>query len=168
MELEQIKSKLNEAYRVATKEKHYDEALAICNALIEAHPSIPWGLRKRAAIYAYMGDFRRAIADITEVIEKGPECRDLFYRGWWHFETDAAAEAVADLTMTIDLEELDAAYHTESAYFFRALALLRLGRYEDALADCKHVREDFLIHLRSGRVSRDDIIKLATAGRSSD
>jgi tetratricopeptide (TPR) repeat protein len=166
--MEDVKKQLDEAYSVATKKKDYDKAFAICNAVIQAHPSPPDGLRKRAAIYAYKGDLDLAIGDMTKAIEQGPsEPGDHFFRGWWHLDKGDAARAVKDLTKALELgEERNFHYHDQSAHFFRAVALLRLQRYDEALADCQHVDDDFLIHIKSGKITKTDIVREATAGKA--
>jgi tetratricopeptide (TPR) repeat protein len=164
--MEDVKKQLDEAYALATK-KSYDKAFAICDAVIQSHPSPPDGLRKRAAIYAHKDDLALAIADMTKAIEQEPgEPGDHFFRGWWYLDKGDAARAVKDLTKTLELgEEKNNHYHDQSAHFFRAAALLRLKRYDESLADCQHVQDDFLIYIKSGKISKADIVREATAGK---
>lgn len=164
--MEDVKKQLDEAYALATNKKNYDEAFAICNAVIQAHPSLPDGLRKRAAIYAYKGDLDLAIGDMTKAIEQEPgEPGDYFFRGWWYLDKGDAVRAVKDLTKALTLGEKNNHYHDQSAHFFRAAALLRLKRYDEALADCQYVQDDFLIYIKSGKISKADIVREATAGK---
>lgn len=163
-----VNKQLNEAYSVAADKKDYAKALELCNSVIKAHPSLPDGLRKRAAIYAHMGDLDSAIADMTDVIKQNPdEPGNYFFRGWWYLDSSNAAQAVKDLTKAIALgAKHDLHYHDQSAYFFRAAALLRLRRYDEALADSQHVDDDFLIYTKSlGRITKADIVREATAGK---
>lgn len=155
-----INKQLDEAYSLAADRKDYAAALSACEAIIQAHPEVTAPLRKRAQIYAHKADFRQAIDEMSSVIQKGPaEPRDYFFRGWWNLEDDNASDAIEDLTEAIELgEQLSDDYFTESAHFFRAVASLRLGRYPDALADCQHVTDDFLIYLRSGQISKAQIV----------
>jgi tetratricopeptide (TPR) repeat protein len=155
-----INKQLDEVYSMAADRKDYANALSACDAIIQAHPDLTAPLRKRAQIYAHKADFRQAIDDISSVIQKGPaEPRDYFFRGWWNIEDDNTSDAIKDLSEAIELgKQLSDDYFTESAYFFRAVASLRLGRYPDALADCQYVRDDFLIYLRSGQVSKAQIV----------
>lgn len=161
--MEDIEKQLDEAYALATKKKDYDKALAICNAVIQTHPSPPDGLRKRAAIYAHKGDLALAIGDMTKAIKQEPDQpSDYFFRGWWHLDNGDAASAVKDLTKVLDLGEKNDHYHDQSAHFFRAVASLRLKRYDDALADCRHVQDDFLIFIKSGKITKADVVRDAT------
>lgn len=164
--MDEIRKQLDEAYSYAKKDD-YAKALELCNAVIEAHPLLTDGLRERASIYSHMGDFNRAVADITNVIEQEPdEPGHYFFRGWWYLDSGNAAQAVEDLTKALALGKKNDHYHDQSAHFFRAAALLRLKRYDEALADCQHVQDDFLIYIKSGKISKADIVREATAGKA--
>lgn len=164
--MDEIEKQLDEAY-TAAKKKDYSKAFAICNAVIQAHPSPPDGLRKRAAIYAHKGDLALAIGDMTTVIEQEPDQPgDYFFRGWWHLDNGDAVKAEKDLTKALDLGAKNDHYHDQSAHFFRAVALVRLKRYDEALADCGHVRDDFLIYIKSGKLSKADVVREATIGKT--
>ena len=158
--LDGINKQLDEAYSLAADRKDYIGALSACEAIIQSHPELTAPLRKKAQIYAHKSDFRQAIDEMSGVIQKGrAEPGDYFFRGWWNLEDDNASDAIEDLTEAIELgEQLGDDYFTESAHFFRAAASLRLGRYPDALADCQHVSDDFLIYLRSGQISKLQIV----------
>lgn len=165
--MEDIEKQLDEAYALATKKKDYGKALAICNAVIQAHPSPPDGLRKRAAIYAHKGDLVLAIGDMTKAIKQEPDQPgDYFFRGWWNLDNGDAASAIKDLTKALELGAKNDHYHDQSAHFFRAVASLRLKRYDEALADCQRVQDDFLIYIKSGKISKADVVRDATAGKS--
>lgn len=161
--MKDINKQLDEAYSLAADRKDYSAALSACDAIIQAHPNLLAPLRKRAQIYAHQADFRRAIDQMSEVIDKGPaEPGDYFFRGWWKLEDDNAGDAIDDLTNAIEIgDQVRDGYFTESAYFFRAVANLRRGLYDDALADCGQVRDDFLIYLRSGQVSKASLVREA-------
>jgi len=163
-----ITKQLEKAYTLATSQKNYDKALEMCNAVITANPELPDGLRKRAAIYAYMGDLQHAIADISEAIALEPsDASSYFFRGWWYLDNGQAEQAVMDLTTALKLgEEQNFHYHDQSARFFRASALLRLQRYEEALLDCQHVDDDFVIFTESaGKQSKKDLMRQAMMNR---
>ncbi len=160
-----INKQLDEAYSLAADRKDYAAALSACEAIIQAHPELTAPLRKRAHIYALKADFRQAMDEMSSVIQNDrAEPGDYFFRGWWNLEDDNTVDAIEDLTKAIELgEQLSDDYFTENAHFFRAVASLRLGRYPDALADCEHVRDDFLMYLRSGQVSKLQIVTDATS-----
>jgi tetratricopeptide (TPR) repeat protein len=162
-----INKQLDEAYSLAADRKDYVAALSACDVIIQAHPELIAPLRKKAQIYAHKGNFKQAIDEMSNVIQKGPaEPGDYFFRGWWNLEDDNATDAIEDLTKAIELgEQLSDDYFRESAHFFRAAAAARLGHYEQSLADCEHVRDDFLIYLKSGKVSKEQIVREAQAKR---
>jgi tetratricopeptide (TPR) repeat protein len=161
--LNNIDKQLDEAYSLAADRKDYAGALLACEAIIQANPELTAPLRKTAQIYAHKADFRQAVDEMSSVIQKGrAEPGDYFFRGWWNLEDDNASDAIEDLTEAIERgKQLSDDYFRESAHFFRAVASLRLGRYADALGDCQHVRDDFLIYLRSGQVSKAQIVSEA-------
>jgi tetratricopeptide (TPR) repeat protein len=162
MDTKDIKKQLDEAYSWAVR-KDYDTALSLCELVIRNHPNLPDGFRTRSQVYAHQANFIEAIKDITRAIEKSPAYPgDFFFRGWWRLENGEAGEAVRDLTEAINLGKAQVVgQHTESAYFFRALAYLQQGRNGEALRDCNHVRDDFLLYIRSGQVSKSQIVSEA-------
>jgi len=163
-----INKQLDEAYSLAADRKDYAAALSACDAIIQAHPELIAPLRKKAQIHAHQADFRQAIDEISSVIEKGPaEPRDYFFRGWWNLEDNNVDDAIEDLTAAIQLgEQLSDDYFTESAFFFRSLTHLRLGRYDEALEDSQNVRDDFLMYIRSGQVSKAQVVREATSKKA--
>jgi len=163
-----LQSQLKEAIAAASR-KDFDLALTLCGEAIEEFPGLPDGFRTRSQVYRLMGDVGKAIDDRTMAIRIGAESVDYFFRGWWRFDDGDLESALTDLSTAITLEK-DSAVHasTESALFFRALTLLRLGRFDDALADCANVRDEFVIYVRGlGRFSKMELVACAT-NRNSD
>jgi tetratricopeptide (TPR) repeat protein len=147
----------------AAEMKDYSKALAICEEILAANPELPEAFRTRSRIHARMKQFDLAVLDLTRAIQTTrAEPSDYFFRGWWNLEQGDVVSANEDLTMAITLgNELNLHDFDESAYFFRAITFLRLNQPDDALRDCEKVRDDFLIYLRSGKVSKSDIINEA-------
>jgi tetratricopeptide (TPR) repeat protein len=142
--------------------KDYANALDLCEAFIVANPASADGFRTRSHIYRRMGDYIRAIDDRTEGIQRSRKPHDYFFRGWWNLDSDNLTAAIEDLTAVLRLgDELDIHHYDESAFFFRSVAFLRSGRYEEALVDSENVRDDFLIYLRSGEVSKAQVVREA-------
>lgn len=159
-DMDRITKELERAYQIAMKEQ-YKDALAMCNRVVSEYPKLPDGFRKRAAIYARKGDFQAAIGDISIAIEIDPSSSEhYFFRGWWQLEIGNFIDAETDQSNAIALgEEQGSSFFGESAYFFRALARLKLGKFREALADCEHVRDDFLIYLKSiGKITKSQIV----------
>jgi len=164
-DLSQPKKRIDQAYDLATTNGDYEGALRICNEVLNEHPGMFYAVRKKAAIYADMKDFAQATALMNDLIAQNPnELEYYFSRGRWYLANADWHEAVADMTKTIELgSEQNFHYNTESAYFFRAVGLLKLGKNREAIADCEHVRDDFLIYLHStGKISKSDVLEQAT------
>lgn len=139
-------------------------AFNVCEEFISFHPHSAVGFWKKATLHARLDKFHDAIKSIDEAVRLKPnEARYHFFRGWWNFEIGSFAEAEADQSYAIKLEkDLNSSIVIESAYFFRALARLRLQHYEDALSDARQVSDDFLIYLKSeGKVTIKDIREYA-------
>ncbi|HEX7772478.1 MAG TPA: tetratricopeptide repeat protein [Pyrinomonadaceae bacterium] len=163
-DLSHAKKRIDEAYNRATDRKDYEGALKICNEVLSDHPDMPHAVRKKAAIYADMKNFAEATALMSHLIAQIPnELEYYFSRGRWYVANADWAEAVEDMTKALELgSEQNFHYFTESAYFFRAVALSKLGRHSEAVADCEHVRDDFLIYIYStGKISKSDILEQA-------
>jgi tetratricopeptide (TPR) repeat protein len=164
-DLSQAKKRLNQAYNMATERKDYDGALRVCNEVLNKYPDMPHAVREKAAIYAAMKNFAEATALMSDLIAQNPnELEYYFSRGRWYLANADWTEAAADMTKALELgSEQTSNYFTESAYFFRAVALSKLRRYSEAVADCEHVRDDFLIYLYStGKISKSDILEEAS------
>lgn len=164
-DLSQAEKRIDQAYDRATTHRDYEGALRICDHILNEHPGMLYAVRKKAAIYADMKDFAQATALMSDLIAQNPnELEYYLSRGRWYLANADWTEAVADMTEALKLgSEQNFDYFTESAYFFRAVALSRLGRYSEAVADCEHVRDEFLIYLYStGKISKSDIVEQAT------
>jgi len=165
-DLSQAKKRIDKAYDLATTHSDYEGALRICNDVLNEHPGMFYAVRKKAAIYADMKNFAEATALMSDLIAQNPnELEYYFSRGRWYLANADWTEAMADMTKTIELGSAqNFHYNTESAYFFRAVARLKLGRNSEAVADCEHVRDDFLIYLYStGKISKSNILEQAQA-----
>lgn len=70
---------------------------------------------------------------------------DYYYtRGILFFKISRYTEAVRDFTEVLRLCDFhNSNYYREGAHFFRADAYVRLKQYDEARADCAHVRDDF-------------------------
>jgi tetratricopeptide (TPR) repeat protein len=63
-----------------------------------------------------------------------------FMRGWKRLRMNQLDDAVADFSKTIELsDEYRSDYYRDPAYLGRAETLLRLGRIDEAVADCERV-----------------------------
>ncbi|QYU67773.1 hypothetical protein J4558_23270 [Leptolyngbya sp. 15MV] len=152
-----------EIYQDLIESKNFDSALTICEQFISDNPESFEGYRKRAYLYSRSNEFENAISDISEAIRLNPmNSTYYFFRGWWKIESGDFVGGETDVTVAIDLDR-DSNLLSDTAYFFRSLARVELGRNEDAIADLRNVESDFMIHLkRFGKISREELLKRAT------
>jgi len=91
--------------------------------------------------------------------------QDYFFRGYWRLVIGDYENAIQDLTEAIDIEEkCDACPYSQSAYFYRAEAWLRLENYDAALDDCKNVDEGFSVYFIDRLKSKSDVVREAEDG----
>lgn len=153
--------KFNDACDDAIRRGDTESAFQLCQVFIDAHPSSPHGFRKRAYLWARINEFHRAVEDIGRAIQiRSNEPTYYFFRGWWQLELGDFAAAEADQSDAIRIsEEQGTSSVDESAFFFRAFARLRLGKFQKALSDAEHVRDNFLIDLKSsGMITKAQIV----------
>lgn len=166
-----VRRKLDRAYQIASKNRDYEGALQICNQIITENPAMTEGLNTRARIYELMDELEQAISDISAVIEIEPSQPDYYFnRGRWHLAIGRLNEAVKDQTKVLEIgKHNDFHYYDESAFFFRALAFLRLSMFEKALADCVNVGDDFLVYSAGlGKLTKEEVVRGAARQLSTD
>jgi tetratricopeptide (TPR) repeat protein len=112
----------------------------------------------RAQVYAVLGRWDEAVADLTTVIDLFPEEADGYLeRANAHRKAGRSAEALADYQRAIDRNP------PPEAYYNRAGLLADLGRFDDALADYDTVLDldpdhvDTLINRASLHYDRADL-----------
>lgn len=159
-----LDKRLEQAFQCSEK-KNYSEALRLCSEVIVEYPNEPVGYRKRSHVYARMQQWKNAIEDLDHALSIDPqEPADYFTRGRLFLRVGDATRATEDLTKAIELGDYHGDhYYTEMARFFRAEALLRLHRYDEALSDCEHVRDDLQAYIYPAVKSKADIVKEANA-----
>ena len=94
----------------------------------------------RSAVYLTLGEWKKVVADASKAIELDPGSGGAYHnRGLAHMALAAYHEAVEDFTGAID-----AGYSQNygSTYEFRALALEKADRLEEALADYSRAIDD--------------------------
>jgi tetratricopeptide (TPR) repeat protein len=129
---------LEEAGRCLRKNPR--RALAICDKYLASHPNDDTALFRRFQAFDMLGEFQKALADINRVIDIKPDFAGYSCRGMLLRKLGDHAAAVADFTRS---READGKTWRESFDpHFRADSLARLGRLDEALADCAHIRDD--------------------------
>ncbi len=100
-----------------------------------------WTLR--AHFHSQQSNSAAAVADWSKAISIcNKEPHYYYMRGIALFRMSEYDRAVLDFTTVIefcDLHQSD--YYREPAYFFRADALVRIRRYEEAKSDCQHISD---------------------------
>jgi len=122
-----------------------DEAMSLATDLTEQHPSEIKVWMLRAHLWTLKRDYTQAIADLTRAININGMEPSLFYdRGRHALALGDVLSAISDFSEGLRLcDGYNDDYYRGPLHFFRAEALLRLGRKHEALADLHHVREDF-------------------------
>ena len=96
-------------------------------------------------------------ADLTRAIELDSREPHLFYtRGRNRFQLGDNAAAVEDFVSGLELsDQLKNDYYREELHFWRAEALIRLGKMDETLQDLSHVRDDHRAWTYQLRTKRD-------------
>jgi len=152
-------------YGLACKSK-YDEALGICNWLIEDKSTEVAGYRERAAVREHMSDIEGAIHDLQCVIARfNEEPADFHALGLLLLESGAATLAIDAFSRAISLgEKADNNYYTNSSLLFRAEAHLKLANFTEALSDAERLPPRYQAYLPgSGMRSGEQISAEASA-----
>ncbi|HLG86271.1 MAG TPA: hypothetical protein VKZ79_03640 [Alphaproteobacteria bacterium] len=123
-------------------------ALEIANRYITKNPHDPLGYFSRHLTLRHLGEYKRALADCDRSMELGPHHGTYMCRGVLHRALGDHARALADFNHARDLNYQD--WLTSFGPHFRADTLARLGRLNEALADCELIREDHWMPEHSG------------------
>ena len=126
-----------------------EKALADYARVIEQLPAAPvaqvaQALFNRGVAWGQKGDQEKALADYTRVIEQLPDApvaqvaQALGARGWMRYQMNDLADFLADTEAALSKERT-----LDFAAFNLGLALLALGRDEDALAAYRAAGERF-------------------------
>jgi tetratricopeptide (TPR) repeat protein len=157
-----IENMLNEAFSLVSNNRDYERAIEVCNEIIDTFPLRADGFRQRAWVFSHQGILSKALDDISLAIDKGEDDpHDFALRGRWFIGVGNFKAAIEDQSKVIDIgEESQFFYHTESAYFFRAVAFFNVQQYQDAINDLSKVRDDFLLYeIGIGKLSKKDILE---------
>lgn len=117
-----------------------ERSLEICEQYLSEHPDDPNGLFSRHQALETLGEDERALADITRVVELEPSWAAYSSRGQLLRKMGRHQQAIDDLTHSLELDEW--VWKTSYDPHFRADSYARLGRLEEALADCEFIAED--------------------------
>jgi tetratricopeptide (TPR) repeat protein len=149
---------IGNAYELA-KEGRYEDALAICNGYIINNPNDRVGYKKRSFVFARMNLLEKAISDCNLLISLGhEEPDDYFSRGRWYLEVGNLDSSINDFTKVTQIENgLPEKYYTQSAYFHRAYAQLKMGLFQKAIEDCENIKDDYQAYIIDKVITKADI-----------
>jgi tetratricopeptide (TPR) repeat protein len=139
----------------------FDEALAVCNWLIDDPETEVAGLRQRAALKQLSSDFDGSIQDLHRVVALFPhEPADFYTLGIQLLRIGATSDAIVALTNAIRADnEAASDYYTEGALFFRAVAHLKMCDYKEAISDISIVRSGFKTYVpNDGMRTREQVL----------
>jgi Flp pilus assembly protein TadD len=115
-------------------------SLEVCQRYLGEHPDDPNGLFSRFQAWRRLGNNERALADINRVLELEPNSGGYSSRGNFFHGIGDYEHAVQDLTKARELDERE--WRTSLDPCLRADSLARLGRLDEALADCELIPDD--------------------------
>ena len=165
----ELKAILDSAYSLARKSQ-YDQALSVCDWLIEDKATELAGYRERAAVKEHMSDIVGAIGDLQTVIaHPDKEPADFHSLGLLLLQNGDTVDAIGAFNQAIVLgTEANFHYYTNSSHLFRAVAHLKRTNFAEALADVVRLPTGYKANLPdSGMHSKEDIATEAKAGLAS-
>lgn len=156
---EDLDGLLRIAYGHACK-GNYDDALAICNWLIEDESTELAGYRQRAAVREHMADVAGATLDLQTVVSRFPhEPADFYALGIVLLQNGATSEAIDAFghAIAIGVTENNS-YYTNASLLFRAEAFLKRADFDEAVADAARLPDGYRTHIPgSGMRSKEEI-----------
>jgi tetratricopeptide (TPR) repeat protein len=130
-EAEKLQAAAREHYKQA--EDYYRLALEHYNKALEADSRYAQAYLNRGVLYAYQGQFDKAIADFDSAIRLRPwESRPYYNRGTAYMSLGRYEEALSDMDATIKRNP-----NYAMGYVGRAKVLAWMGRLDEAIADCE-------------------------------
>lgn len=129
---------LDDAFNL--RRQNPQKALEINESYLRNHPDDPDGLFSRFQTLVDLGEYDKALDDINRVVEIEPNAGGYSARGHFFHETGNYERAVEDLTRSKELDNYG--WATSLDPHFRADCYARMGRLEEALADCAFIPDD--------------------------
>lgn len=147
------------------KNRHYDEALELCNLLLEEKSTRGYRdfLRKRSHIHSLLGDYQQAIDDRLELISEAQEEADVFFASLYLIRAEKIKDAYRAVNMGIaELPDTHTPY-TDELIFLRAYTLVKLELYQEAIEACSHIKDGMRMWVLSFNraTSKDDLVNAA-------
>jgi tetratricopeptide (TPR) repeat protein len=118
-------------------------AMSLAHELVKRYPDEMDSWSLRAYLHAGGGNYELATADLTLAIAINSMEPVLFWhRGRYESRQGKYQSAVSDFSRGLELcDHYKDDYYREALHFFRAEALINIGKKREALADLDHVRD---------------------------
>lgn len=144
------------------KNRNYDEALSLCNLLLEEKNIDQYRdiLRKRSHIHNLLGDYQQAVDDRLELIGEAQEEADIFFASLYLIRAGKFKDAYRAVNMGIaELPDTHTPY-TDELVFLRAYTLVKLELYQEAIEACSHIKDGMRMWVLSFNraTSKDDLV----------
>ncbi|MGD0142758.1 MAG: hypothetical protein ABSC92_06345 [Rhizomicrobium sp.] len=123
-------------------------SVEICDKYLLEHSDDTHALFMRFQALGQLGEREKALADINRVLELEPNSGGYSSRGKFFHDVGDHRRAVDDLTRARELDPDE--WKTSLDPHYRADSLARLGRLDDALADCAFLPDDHWMPALSG------------------
>jgi tetratricopeptide (TPR) repeat protein len=146
-------------------------SIELCDRYLFKHPDDPEGLYSRSEAWRHLGNHENALADVNRMIEVDPTGAGYSIRADLFRDKGDYKNAALDLTRARELDEEQ--WKTSLDPIARADCYARLGRLDEALADCVHIPDDWWMPefdgLPGGNKQEiiDEIKRRALAARNS-
>ena len=125
-----------DAQQDCIQDKDRDLQVRACTDIIRGDASAAWAYHNRANAYEAKGDYDRAIADFTRVIELRPKFADGYNNlGVAYMKKGNYDRAIAEQTKALEIDSTTP--EAFSYYFNRALAYPKAGKATQGLSDAE-------------------------------
>jgi tetratricopeptide (TPR) repeat protein len=115
-------------------------SLEICQRYVAEHPDDANGYFSRSSAWKKLGENGKALADMDKALELSPSSGGYSTRGVFFHSLGDYRRAIDDLTRAREYDEEE--WKGSLDPHFRADCYARLGRLDEALADCAYIEED--------------------------
>jgi tetratricopeptide (TPR) repeat protein len=137
---------LDEARECRADNPH--RALDIANRYIETNSEDPRGYFSRYLTWSRLGEYGKALVDCTRSLALDPTHVRYRARGEAYRRLGNHVQALADFNRAYELDR--ARWLTSFCPHLRADTLARLGRLDEALADCQLIKDDHWMPAHDG------------------
>jgi hypothetical protein len=127
-------SELEQLEALAARDGAESQVITLCTELARRFPSRYQVFFHRAQAHFIRAEVHEALSDISQAAAlAGNEPAVFYFRGLWELELGLLAEACDHIAICQRLEaQMGSAYYASSCHLVRAVALLKLGLFDEA------------------------------------